>query len=66
MYIHVHVCIQNCLLTVMDVVEFTLQHALDYRKGGLIIKRHNEVREALGDLASIAFRDVIRTNCERC
>ena len=40
--------------------EFTLQHALDCRKGGLIIQRHNEVREALGDLASIAFRDVIR------
>ena len=40
--------------------EFTPQHALDCRKGGLIIKRHNEVRDALGDLASIAFRDVIR------
>ena len=40
--------------------EFTLQHALDCRKGDLIIQRHNKVREALGDLASIAFRDVIR------
>jgi len=40
--------------------ESTLQHALDCRKGGLIIQRHNEVRDALGDLASIAFRDVIR------
>ena len=39
---------------------FTLQHALDCKKGGLIIQRHNEVRDALGDLASIAFRDVIR------
>ena len=26
----------------------------------MIIQRHNEVREALGDLASIAFKDVIR------
>ena len=40
--------------------EFTLQHALDCRKGGLIIQRHNEVRDSLSDLASIAFRDVIR------
>ena len=40
--------------------EFTLQHALDCIKGGLIIQRHNEVRDALGDFASIAFRDVIR------
>ena len=49
-----------------DGAEFTLQHALDCRKGGLIIQQHNEVRDALGDLASIAFRDVIReTNCKR-
>ena len=40
--------------------ELTLQHALDCRKGGLIIQWHNEVRYALGGLASIAFRDVIR------
>ena len=39
--------------------EFTLQHALDYRKGGLIIQRHNEVRDALGDLASIAYREML-------
>ena len=36
--------------------EFTLQHALDCRKGGLTI----EVRVALGDYASTAFSDVIR------
>ena len=41
-------------------LEFTLQHALDCRKGGLMIQWHNEVRDVLGDLASIAFRDVIR------
>ena len=33
--------------------EFTLQHALDCRKGGLIIQWHNEVRDAIGDLASL-------------
>eukprot|EP00731_Ephydatia_muelleri_P010942 Em0005g1528a len=36
-----------------------LPHALDCRKGGLIIQRHNEVRDALGDLASIAFREML-------
>ena len=35
---------------------FNLEHALDCRKGGLVIQRHNEIRDALGDLASIAFR----------
>ena len=40
--------------------EFTPQHALDCRKGRFIIQWHNEVRDALGELASIAFRDVIR------
>ena len=32
--------------------KFTFQHALDCRKGGLVTQRHNEVRDALGDLAS--------------
>ena len=30
---------------------------MDFRKGGLIIQRHNEVRDALGDHC---IRDVIR------
>ena len=30
----------------------TLQHALDYKKGGLIIQRHNEIRDCLGDISS--------------
>ena len=32
--------------------KFTFQHALDCRKGGLVTQRHNEVWDALGDLAS--------------
>ena len=40
--------------------KFTFQHALDCRKGRLVTQRHNEVRDAFGDLASIAFKDVIR------
>ena len=39
---------------------FNLEHALDCRKGRLVIQRHNEIRGALGDLASIAFRNVIK------
>ena len=48
---------------------FNLEHALDCRKRGLVIQRHNAIRDALGDLASIAFRNVIKecdkgANCE--
>ena len=38
---------------------FNMTHALDCRKGGLVIQRHNEVRDALGDLASLVYKDVI-------
>ena len=41
-------------------VSSALGHALDCRKGGLVIQRHNEIRDALGDLASIAYKDVVR------
>jgi hypothetical protein len=34
---------------------FTLQHMLDCKKGGLISTRHNETRDAWGDLCSLAF-----------
>ena len=33
---------------------FNLSHALSCRKGGLVTQRHNEVRDAFDDLASIA------------
>ena len=32
---------------------FSLDHALVCRKGGLIIQRHNEVQDAVGDLAAL-------------
>ena len=38
--------------------QFTTGHALDCRKGGLVIQRHNEIRDALGDLA--AYKEVLR------
>ena len=40
--------------------QFSTGHALDCRKGGLVIQRHNEIRDALGDLASIAYKEVVR------
>ena len=38
---------------------FILSHALDCRKGGLVVRRHNEIHDALGDLACLAYKDVI-------
>ena len=39
---------------------FNLTHALDCRKGGLVTQRHNEVRDAIGDLASLVYKEVMR------
>ena len=38
---------------------FSLDHALVCRKGGLIIQRHNEVRDAVGDLAALVWGQVV-------
>ena len=38
---------------------FSLDHALVCRKGGLIIQRHNEVRDAVGDLAALVWGRVV-------
>ena len=46
--------------------QLSTEHALDSRSGGLVIQRHNEIRDALGDLASIAYKEVCeRIYCER-
>ena len=39
---------------------FSLEHALDCKKGGLVTQRHNEIRDALGDIAAMAFKEVVR------
>ena len=38
----------------------TFSHALDCRKGGLVTQHHNEVRDALGDIAILAHDEVLR------
>ena len=37
-----------------------LSHALSCRRGGLVTQRHNEVRDAFGDLAALAWSQVIK------
>ena len=39
---------------------FTLQHALDCKTGGLVIQRHNEVQDCLGDIAAQVWSQVVR------
>ena len=39
---------------------FTLRHALACKKGGLLTLRQNEIRDAVGDLASLLWKDVQR------
>ena len=36
-----------------------MKHELDCRKGGLEIQCHNEIRDSIGDLASIVYKEVI-------
>ena len=41
----------------------SLSHALSFRKGGLVIpalQRHNEIRDAFGDLAALVWNQVKR------
>ena len=40
--------------------EFSIQHALACKKGGLVTLRHNEIRDAVGDLASLYWKDIRR------
>ena len=42
----------------MRSAPFSLSHALSCRKGGLIIRRHNEVRDAIGDLSSLLWNQI--------
>ena len=46
------------LHNVMAVVPSSLDHFLICRKGGLIVQRHNEIRDAIGDLAALLWGQV--------
>ena len=35
-------------------------HALDCKKGRLVIQRHNEICDALGDYVAMGFKEVLR------
>jgi hypothetical protein len=39
---------------------FDVQHGLSCKRGGLIIQRHNEVRDTIGDLANLVWGQVSR------
>ena len=38
--------------------EFSIEHALDCRFGGLVSRRHNEIHDVIGDLASLVWGNV--------
>ena len=40
--------------------DFTLQHGMECKKGGLVIQRHNEVRDCLVDISSQVWPSVIK------
>ena len=40
--------------------QFSLEHALDYKKGGLVTQRHNKVCDSLGYITSLVYKDVLR------
>ena len=37
-----------------------MEHALDCKKGGLVTHHHNEIRDVIGDLASVVFKEVVK------
>eukprot|EP01025_Chloroclados_australasicus_P069986 TRINITY_DN9994_c0_g2_i4.p3 TRINITY_DN9994_c0_g2~~TRINITY_DN9994_c0_g2_i4.p3 ORF type:complete len:267 (-),score=14.02 TRINITY_DN9994_c0_g2_i4:178-978(-) len=39
---------------------FDVQHGLDCRTGGLVIQRHNEVRDVLGSVTNLAYKQVLK------
>ena len=39
--------------------DLSLTHVLDRCKNGLFTHHHNEVRDALGDLAALRYREVV-------
>ena len=46
--------------------DFTLQHGMDCKKGGLVIQRHSEVRDCLGDISSEVWPAVMKEPILSC
>ena len=46
------------IIAIMVGVTLSLSHTLSCRKGGLVIQRHNEIRDTFGDLAALAWSQV--------
>ena len=44
---------------------FDFVHALDCKKEGLVTQRYNKVRDALGDIGALAFKEVTREHVVR-
>ena len=38
----------------------SVDHVLSCKKGGLVIKRHNEVRDSLGDILGMGYNNVVK------
>ena len=40
--------------------QFSISHALDSRKGGLVLQRHNEIRDVICDLATLTWNQITK------
>ena len=40
--------------------QFSFEHAMVYKKGGIVTQRHSKVCDSLGDIASLVYQDVLR------
>ena len=39
---------------------FSINHALDCRRGGLVVQQHNEIRDVIHDLSSLAWGQTVK------
>ena len=45
---------------VVELLTFSLEHALDCKKCSLVTQRQNEVKDALENIAALAYREVTK------
>ncbi|KAL5468956.1 hypothetical protein EMCRGX_G030117 [Ephydatia muelleri] len=51
---------EDKLATVLAKLDTNPDEPFPDQKGGLVIQHHNEIRDAMGDLASIVYKEVIQ------